>query len=435
MPSNMTPNALTTAEGAAQITKDFVRAIPKTDLHMHLDGSVRLDTLIELAQKEGVSLPAYTVEGLRQTVFKDNYVDLVDYLQGFAYVGAVLQNAENLTRVSYELAQDCFSENVRYFEVRFAPQLHCNDNLDIPAVLRAVNAGLMKAKEEYNASPAIVNGEEPPFEYGIICTAMRMFNEHFSAYYKDLKRCHQFAPDKNLQSMASVELARAAVYMRDHENLPIVGFDLAGSENGFPADTHDEAFEYIGRHFMCRTVHAGEAYGPESVYQAISSCGAERIGHGYHLFNWELVKPKKGDVEPRKFVKDLAGYIAQQRITIEVCLTSNTNTMPELRDKPLSHHAFGHMLKEELSVSICTDNRTVSNTTATEEFTKAVTEFKLTAAQLRDLALNGFRASFWPINDFKLKKAYLTKMDAYYRKIEAQFGISDSSVAAPKTVA
>eukprot|EP00124_Ichthyophonus_hoferi_P000977 Ihof_evm9s43 gene=Ihof_evmTU9s43 len=354
---------------AAPITDDFIKAMPKTDLHLHLDGSVRLTTIIELAKEEGVELPAYTVEGLREKVFKDNYADLVEYLECFKYVGAVLQSAKNLERVSYELAHDCFSENVRYFEVRFAPQLHCNETLDIPAVLRAVNTGLKRAKDEFNARPAVVSGEEPTYQYGMICTALRMFNEYFSKYYSNLKRCHQFAPAKNLQAMASLELARAAVHMRDTEMLPIVGFDLAGSEDGFPADTHDEAFAYVGRHFMCRTIHAGEAYGPESIYQAISDCGAERIGHGYHLFDDELVRSKKGEVEPKKFVKDLSQHIAQQRNTIEICLTSNTNTMPELCNKPLSCHAFGRMMDEDLSLSICTDNRTVSNTTSTREFT------------------------------------------------------------------
>ncbi|KNC77302.1 hypothetical protein SARC_10236 [Sphaeroforma arctica JP610] len=258
------------------ITTEFLKALPKTDLHLHLDGSVRLTTLIELAEQEGIELPANTVEGLKEKVFKEHYE----------------------SRLVPPLTLG------RYIEVRFAPQLHFNDKMDIPQIVHAVNNGLKRAKDEFNDCDGVKEGSEPEFNYGIICTAMRMFAPVFSEYYRDLSRCHQFAPDKTLQSLASIELARAAVHLRDIDGLPIVGFDLAGSENGFPPKIHNEAFDYVTKNFMNRTVHAGEAFGPESIVQAIVGCSAQRIGHGYHLFSTENVTNK--DIKDAdKFVHDL----------------------------------------------------------------------------------------------------------------------------------
>eukprot|EP01134_Creolimax_fragrantissima_P002626 CFRG2626T1 len=403
-----------------KITEEFLAALPKTDLHLHLDGSVRLETLIDLAQKEGVELPAYTVEGLQTLVFKEHYEDLFEYLAGFGLVGKVLQSAENLERVAYELGEDCFRENCRYIEVRFAPQLHFNETLDILQVVRAVNNGLRRAKDEANKADGVASGSEPEFDYGVICTAMRMFSPQFSDYYRDLSRCHKFAPDKTLQTMASQELARAAVYLRDVEKLPIVGFDLAGSEDGYPAKIHEEAFQYVTKHFMNRTVHAGEAFGPESIFQAIIGCNAQRIGHGYHLFNEDYVTAT--DVVPKKFVEDLVQYVAEQRICMEVCLTSNLNTMPLLRELPLSEHAFGNMLNEDLSITLSTDNRSISRTNMTKELGLAVEHFKLGPSSLRELIMNGFKSSFHPSRNAKFKKTYVEKIMKYYDSIEYKYG-------------
>ena len=169
-----------------KVPAEFLRRIPKADLHVHLDGSLRLSTLIELAKKEGVELPAYTEKGLRQKGFKDKNASLVEYLKGFSYTGAVMQKAENIERISYELGQDAIAEGVRYLEVRFAPQLHANDHLTAQDAVRAVVRGLELAQKEHNASAEVKKGKDLEFHFGIIACAMRNFNAFMSPYYSNL---------------------------------------------------------------------------------------------------------------------------------------------------------------------------------------------------------------------------------------------------------
>ncbi len=196
---------------ASPISAAFVAALPKTDLHVHLDGSLRLPTLIELAREGGVKLPSATEGGLRETVFKERYASLGEYLRGFQYTVAALQTAEALERAATELAEDNQAEGVRYLEVRFAPQLHVHPGLDAVQAIAAVDRGLRRARDAWNQRAAVAAAEEPPFEYGIICCAMRMFTGAFSQYYATLFAAHPYARAKELYSMASIELARAAV--------------------------------------------------------------------------------------------------------------------------------------------------------------------------------------------------------------------------------
>ncbi|MEL6180263.1 MAG: adenosine deaminase family protein, partial [Myxococcota bacterium] len=231
------------------ITEEFVQALPKTDLHVHLDGSMRMATLITLAQERDIELPSYTEDGLKDLVFKERYGSLAEYLHGFKYTCAVLQDAESLEQVAYELAWDNINEGVRYLEPRFAPQLHTNDRMDMTEVLLAVHRGLKRARDEFNRTPAVVEEGEPEFEYGIIVCAMRMFTDGFSHYYNNLFKVHPYTPRKTLFSMASLELAQAAVSIRREYGLPIVGFDLAGQENGYPAEDHVPAYQYAHKHF------------------------------------------------------------------------------------------------------------------------------------------------------------------------------------------
>ncbi|HNV44809.1 MAG TPA: adenosine deaminase family protein, partial [Exilispira sp.] len=167
----------------------FLKEIPKTDLHVHLDGSLRLSTLIELAKEQKVELPSYTEEGLRELVFKPSYKNLDEYLQGFNYTCAVMRDLQSIQRISYELAYDCFEEGVRYIEVRFAPQLLMNDLLDFEDIVKAVDDGLRKARSEINK---LVKDDEPEFDYGIIICAMRFCNENFSPYYKQFFKMHKY---------------------------------------------------------------------------------------------------------------------------------------------------------------------------------------------------------------------------------------------------
>jgi len=401
------------------ITREFLLSIPKTDVHLHLDGSLRLKTLIELAQEYQVKLPSYTEEGLRRTVFKDKYSSLEEYLAGFAYTTAVMQSEAALERVAYELAQDNQAEGVRYIEVRFAPQLHQHRHLTAVNVLRAVDRGLSRARAEFNARPEVADGSEPPFEYGIIVCAMRMFARGFSEYFDDLLSVHAHTDSRKVFGLASLELVRASVYARDEFGVPVVGFDLAGAENGFPAVDHKEAYHLAHKNFLQKTVHAGEAYGPESIFQAITDCHADRIGHGFYLFNPDKITDPS--IEDREgYIADLSGYIADRRITIEVCLTSNMQTNPEIRT--LSEHTFSSMRKAKLSVTFCTDNRLVSNTTVTDELQKAVEAFDISPKELKNFVIYGFKRSFFP-RTYLEKREYVRNIINYYESMEKRFGI------------
>lgn len=397
------------------ITREFVQAIPKTDLHVHLDGSLRVPTLIELAKSRKVALPSQTVTGLMETVFKKQYKDLPEYLQGFGLTCAVMQDPESLERVAYEFALDNAAEGVRYVEVRFAPQLHINDNLDMETVLVSVNKGMERAKKEINA--ASTDPDMPPFEYGIIACNLRFFLAQSSPYYAKFMEAHAFSKPKEIYALASQELARAMVEIRDDSGIPIVGLDLAGAEAGWPADDHAGAYEYVHKHFMKKTVHAGEAYGAESIFQAITDLHADRIGHGYQLFDRDAIKdPEIKD--PDDYIKKLTEFIADRRITIEVCLTSNMQTNPNLHD--IRKHTFGEMMRRNLSVTLCTDNRLVSRTTVTDEILLALNNFPITPPALKNIIIYGFKRSFFP-GSYTEKRAYVHKVIDYYEKVCARY--------------
>lgn len=401
----------------------FLKKLPKTDLHMHLDGSVRIPTLIELAKESRIELPSYTEQGLRETVFKEHYKDLDEYLTGFAYTNAVMKTREQLERISYEVAVDNQLEGVRYIEVRFAPQLHASEEMDLIDCIRAVNDGLLRAKVEFNKRSEVIDGLEPPFHYGIIACAMRFFTPAFSDWYKKFFEMHSFTSREKVFSLASLELEAAVARAKWDEDLPAVGIDLAGSEAGWPALNHLEAFRKAQKHFLRKTVHAGEAYGPESIYQAINDLYAERIGHGLTLLDPASVQ--SGEIrDPQKYVDALAGYIADRRITVEVCLTSNQQTNPAFRD--LSNHPFKKMMDKKLSLTICTDNRTVSNTTVTKELHKAVNTFNLTRDNLRNILVYGFKRSFFP-GRYDEKRQYVRKCMEYFERVEREYFKEDDS--------
>jgi adenosine deaminase len=397
---------------AASYPDSLLNKLPKTDLHCHLDGSLRLETLIDLAKQRGVSLPSETSEGLRELVFKDHYRDLPDYLHGFAYTCAVLVDEEALERVAYELGQDCLAEGVYYLEVRFAPQLHVREGMDVGRVLQAVDRGLDRVRREHDQSDAVKVNKEPQFRYGIIACAMRMFSSGFSTYFADLLRVLNGWPMKRVYGVASLSLARSVVEARDRLGIPIVGFDLAGAEAGHPASDHQEAYAFAHRHFLKKTVHAGEAYGPESIFQAVTKLHADRIGHGTHLFSVDQVQVT--DADPHRYVRQLSQYIADRRIMFEVCITSNMQTMPDLRR--VADHPLGRMIRERLSVTLCTDNRLVSHTSVSQELRKAVDAFHLTPGELRSVVLHGFKRSFFP-GTYIDKRTYVRDVIDYYDRI------------------
>ncbi|MBL8729867.1 MAG: adenosine deaminase family protein [Planctomycetes bacterium] len=376
------------------LTRDLIARLPKSDLHLHLDGSLRLDTLIELAKARNVKLPSATPEGLLELVFKRAYQNLPEYLKGFEFTVACLQDAEALERAAYELCWDCRRENVFYIEIRFAPQLHVRGEFMVRDVLKAVCRGIERAKKEINGAPDVEQGKVPAFEAGVIVCALRfflpVFSEHYRAYFEALPT----APPSEIYALASLELARAAVRAAEEDGLPVVGFDLAGQERGFPAKDHQAAFQLAHEHFLGKTVHAGEDYGPESIFQAITDCHADRIGHGTWLFSKKHIRDRR-ITDKDRYVDKIVRYVADRRITLEVCLTSNQQTIPELRDN-LKKHPFGKMRAARCSVTLCTDNRLVSRTTMTDEVEKAVDAFALEPRALKDVLIYGFKRSFFP---------------------------------------
>ncbi len=394
----------------------FIRAIPKTDLHVHLDGSLRIGTLIELARERKVELPSFTEEGLNEKVFKPSYANLLEYLSGFTWTLKVLQDKESLERAAYELAMDNWAEGVRYLEVRFAPQLHMSPSFGLDGVVQAVDGGLRRAREEINRGLA---DTEPPFDYGVILCAMRFFTPEFSEYYRNLTRVLSASSSHDIIRTAGLELARAAVRLRRETALQVVGFDLAGSEEGYPASEHEEAYEYVHRHFLKKTVHAGEAYGPESVFQAIAKLHADRIGHGLHMFDEDMISTGS-EPEKKAYVENLVNYIAENRTTIEVCLTSNLQTSPGLVD--VRDHSLQKMLDHRLSLTFCTDNRLVSHTTVTRELTLALDNFSIPPDQLKDIIVYGFKRSFY-YHPYSEKRKWVRNVIDYYEAVEEKFGI------------
>jgi adenosine deaminase len=389
------------------MTPEVIRRLPKTDLHVHLDGSLRLGTLIDLARRRGVALPSHTEAGLRELVFRPSYANLGEYLEGFQYTVAVLQDHDALEQTTFELCEDCQAEGVRYVEIRFAPQLHVGPGLDFSGAVRAVDAGIRRAAAAYNTRAEIASGREPRFVAGIILCALRAFTSEFSEGYRRIFEALPEASFQEVHSAASVQVARAAARLKHDEGLLVVGIDLAGQEKGYPAEEHRVAYQVAHEAFLGKTVHAGEDYGPESIFQAIGNLHADRIGHGTWLFDESKIAARR-ITDRTAYVERLAQFIADKRITIEVCLTSNQQTVPEL-GADLSRHPFGEMRKRRLSTTFCTDNRLVSNTSVTNEIQRAVEAFSLTDRELLDILLYGFKRSFYP-GTYLEKRAYVREV-------------------------
>ena len=218
-----------------------------------------------------------------------------------------------------------------------------------------------------------------------------------------------------------MSLITAATVARRSHAVPVVAIDIAGAEEGYPARQHREAFAFAHRNFLCKTVHAGEAYGPESIFQAITDLHAERIGHGYHLYSADKCDSLNGEAAA-EFCTNLAEFIASRRITLEVCPSSNLQTMPELR-KDLRNHQMKRMFEDRLSLTINTDNRTVSRCTVTSELRQTVDAFDLTEKQLKDCIIGGFKRSFFP-KPYVDKRSYVRQIINYYERLEEQMQVA-----------
>ncbi|HOD18468.1 MAG TPA: adenosine deaminase [Candidatus Cloacimonadota bacterium] len=339
-----------------KMTREFIQKLPKTDLHVHLDGSVRIETLIDLAKQYKVELPTFDPEALRKMICCDDKCEsLEDYLKGFNIVNLVLQNKESLQRTAYELAEDCAKENIRYVEVRYSPILHTNKGLKLTQISEAVIDGLKQAERDFNIKTGV-----------IICGI------------------------RNMDPTTSLKLAELAIA---YKNKGVIGFDLAGGENNYPAKDHKEAFDLALKNNLNITIHAGEAYGPDSIHQALHYCGAHRIGHGTRL------------VEDG----DLLNYVNDHRIPMEICLTSNfhTKAVPSIRAHPIDFY-----LDYGLRVTLNTDNRTISSITLTDEYMRAIELLGLDYPQIKNIILNGFKSAFLPYKErVKLINQILTEID------------------------
>ena len=322
------------------LTLDDIQSWPKAELHSHLDGAMRLTTMIEMADQQGKRnlLPASSLEGLKIELAKiDHSANLHEYLAWFKYTIGLMQSEEALHRIAFEMAEDFAKENVRYVEVRFGPVLHTQEGLTLEQVLDAVIAGLEQAKSTYG------------IEYGIIVCALR---------------------DRFVE--ASLEQAHLAVR---YAKRGVVAFDLAGAEAGNPAKQHLEAFYYARNHLLGLTVHAGESWGPESIHQALFFCGAHRIGHGITL---------NQDPELLNFVRD-------HQIPLEICPTSNVQTQVV---SSYEEHPIAELVRSGVAVTINTDSRLFSHTNSSGELFLAHTRCGLTAEETREVVLNGFKHAF-----------------------------------------
>jgi len=331
------------------VSRELVLKWPKTDLHCHLDGSVRVETVWDLALQQGITLPSANIEELRNALMVgDRAHNLREYLEPFHIVNLVLQEKEALERAAFELAEDAWNEGVWYIEVRFSPILHIHHGLRLTEIMDAVLTGLARAERQYGVRTGV-----------IVCGI------------------------RSIEPEVSLRLAELTVA---YKNKGVVAFDLAGAEDNYPAKDHVDAFLLIRKNNINCTVHAGEAWGPDSISQALHNLSTHRIGHGTRL----------------KENGDLLNYVNDHRIPLEICVTSNVQTkvVPSYEQHPIRfYYDCG------LRVTINTDNRTISGVNITEEYLRVHERCGLTRAELEDIVIMGWKAAFLPYRE----KAMLLK--------------------------
>lgn len=325
-----------------KVTRELLHRLPKTELHVHLDGSLRPETMIELAREYKQKLPKSDADALREYMHVRDAQNLVDYLSRFDTTLSVMQTAEALERIAYELAQDNAAENVRYMEVRYSPVLNIREGLTLDEAVEAPLRGLQRAEQDFG------------IRTGVIICGLR-----------------------NMSPGTSMDLAQLTVNFKGRG---VLAFDLAGAEYNYPPKHHREAFYHVVNANVAATIHAGEAYGPESIHQALHYCNANRIGHGTRLYE-----------DP-----DLMQYVNDFRIPLEICITSNVQTkaVPSFEEHPVRLY-----YDEGLVVTLCTDNRLMSATTVTDEYWRAHEHLGFTWDELCEVAVMGFESSFLAYQD------------------------------------
>lgn len=351
-----------------------LRSLPKVVLHEHLDGVLRPQTVIDLARDAGYAgLPTSDPQALAQWFHHGaNQGSLSKYLEGFTHTIAVMQTEEALERVAYEEAEDLSKDGVVYFETRFAPVFHKQKGLTHQQIVSAVLKGLERGRRDFGIAS------------GLIICAMRNMD-------------------------VSLEMAELAV---DFRARGVVGFDLAGEEGGYPPKKHVDAFHYIQRENFNITIHAGEGYGKESIWQAIQYCGAHRIGHGTRLIDDIAVVDGKA-----VNLGDLAQYVLDKRIPLEICLISNVHTGAT---PSLGEHPFKILYQEKFRVTLNTDNRLMSNTSMTREFEAAADTFGLSLDDFEKITINAMKSAFVP---------YDQRCDFIYSVIKPGYAKARTSVS------
>ncbi|MEH1054820.1 adenosine deaminase [Micromonospora sp. CPCC 206171] len=334
--------------------EDIVK-VPKALLHDHLDGGLRPATVVELAAEVGHELPTTDAEALgRWFVDAANSGSLERYLETFAHTVAVMQTAPALRRVARECALDLAADGVVYAEVRFAPEQHLEQHLTLDEVVEAVVAGFAEGSEQAAAAGM-------PIRIGTLLTAMR-------------------------HAARSQEIAELAVRHRD---TGVVGFDIAGAEAGFPPTRHLDAFEYLQRENFHFTIHAGEAFGLPSIWQAIQWCGADRLGHGVRIV--DDITPGPPPVLGR-----LAAYVRDKRIPLELCPSSNVQTGAAAS---IADHPIGLLRDLRFRVTVNTDNRLMSGTSMSREMALLVDAFGYGWKELQWFTINAMKSAFIPFDE------------------------------------
>jgi adenosine deaminase len=334
-------------------TYDEIRRAPKALLHDHLDGGLRPATILDLAAEIGHELPAATPEGLGEWfVAAADSGSLERYLTTFSHTVAVMQTADALHRVARECALDLAADGVVYAEVRYAPEQHLERGLALPEVVEAVLDG-------FRAGSAEAAAQGTPIRVGTLLTAMR-------------------------HAARSMEIAELSVRYRD---AGVVGFDIAGAEAGYPPTRHLDAFEYLQRENSHFTIHAGEAFGLPSIWQAIQWCGADRLGHGVRIVD---------DIGPDNALGRLAAYVRDKRIPLELCPSSNVQTGAAAS---IREHPIGLLRDLRFRVTVNTDNRLMSGTSMSREMALLVEAFGYGWAELQWFTVNAMKSAFIPFDE------------------------------------
>jgi adenosine deaminase len=335
-----------------------IERAPKVLLHDHLDGGLRPATIVELADQDGYdALPSHEADELAAWMTRGaSRRDLVLYLETFAHTVGVLQTPDALSRVARECVEDLAADGVVYAEVRFAPELHLARGLALDEVVEAVQDGFARGQADAHAVGS-------PIRVRTLLTAMRT-------------------------AARSLEIAELAVRWRDRG---VGGFDIAGAEAGFPPTRHLDAFEHVRHENFHLTIHAGEAFGLPSIWEAVQLCGAERLGHGVRIVD-DL--DREGDGPPR--LGALAALVRDRRIPLELCPTSNVHSGAAAS---IADHPIGTLAALRFRVTVNTDNRLMSATSLSNELAQLVEAFGWGWEDLERVAVDAMKSAFLPFDE------------------------------------